>query len=152
MLILTLGSVSYSQSSDSNSGNGGKKSVVSGQNDRAELISRCEAATNEVDISRRLIPQLKDALAKAETEKLLLIAKGDATEQQLALKDEEIGHLRSALSNEQKAFDESQKALEGYKKQLAKEVRKKRFYKKLAKIGVVAGAVAGAAAVLVIKK
>lgn len=134
-------SVGYSQSSE-----------PSKTDSRAELISRCEAAANEVDVSRRLIPGLKDALAKAETEKQLLIDKGDADEKQLALKDEEIGHLRDALTNEQKAFDESQKALDGYKKQLAKEVKKKRFYKKLAKIGVVAGAVAGATTVLVIKK
>jgi hypothetical protein len=141
MMLLTIVSVGYSQSSE-----------PSKTDSRAELISRCEAAANEVDVSRRLIPGLKDALAKAETEKQLLVDKGDADEKQLALKDEEIGHLRDALTNEQKAFDESQKSLEGYKKQLAKEVKKKRFYKKLAKIGVVAGAVAGAATVLVIKK
>jgi hypothetical protein len=141
MMLLTIVSVGYSQSSE-----------PSKTDSRAELISRCEAAANEVDVSRRLIPGLKDALAKAETEKQLLVDKGDADEKQLALKDEEIGHLRDALTNEQKAFDESQKSLDGYKKQLAKEVKKKRFYKKLAKIGVVAGAVAGAATVLVIKK
>jgi len=137
---LTLGSYGYSQSSDSSNSN------------RAELVSRCEAAANEVDISRKLIEAQKDAIAKAEVEKQLLIAKGDADDKQVALLTEEIGHLRDALVNEQKAFDESQAALDGYKKQLAKEVKKKRFYKTLAKFGTIAGIIVGAGTVLLIQR
>ena len=129
-----LGSVSYSQSSVPSTGNN--------QNDRAELVSLMERAVAEVEQSRVMIEgyeaQIRgyeDAIAKAE--------KLDGDNQVLIgyLKAES-AKVREALSEKQVALTAKQKEVDIYKDALAKEIKKKNFFKKIAKFSTVAAAVA----------
>lgn len=126
-MILILGSVSYSQNSESN---------------RAELVSRCERAAEEVDASRKLIAgqeeKLKgyeDLIVKAEKLQLL-------SDDEIKLRKAETAELRIAIAKEREALGFKQREADELRRQLASEVKKKNFFKKLAKFSTVAAAVA----------
>jgi hypothetical protein len=82
------------------------------------VISLCETAKDEVIASRALIAQYETTLRDQEREQTL-------TESELA-------SVRDALDKEKKALGQSELAVKEYKKALAKEVKKKNFYKRIA--------------------
>lgn len=87
--------------------------------DRAKLVSLCEKAKDEVIASRTLIASYEDTITKQEAEQTLT--------------DAELLKVREALGHEKKALEHSQLAIAEYKKALAKEVKKKNFYKAMVK-------------------
>lgn len=120
-----LASVSYSQTS-----NGSTPQTA----DRAAIVSLCEKAKDEVIASRALIASYETTL------------QAQAKEQTLS--DAEIARLREALDHEKKALASSEAAIVEYKKALAKEIKKKNFFKRIAEGLAVAAAVAVTVAVL----
>lgn len=121
-----LGSVSYSQDSG---------------NSKAELISRCERAADEVDAGRLRIAaqesRLKDYEALIERgEKLQLLS-----DEEIKLRKAETADLRVAIAKERDALALKQREADQLRKDLASATKKKNFFKKLAIIGI--GAAAG---------
>jgi chromosome segregation ATPase len=135
--------VSYSQDSESSSQ----------KTDRAELVSRCEAAAGEVTVSRALISKYKQTLSAKEDELEKARKLQTASDEQIVRLQEEIVLIRQSLASERLALSESQAALKGYKKALSKMTKKKNFFKGLAKVLAVTTAVAGGiAAALILKQ
>lgn len=139
-----LGSVTYSQSSANSTG--------SNPNDRAELVSLMERAVQEVKESRIIIDGYKDQIANYE-DALAKAEKLDASNAVLIgfLKGE-ITKLREALTEKQVALDAKQKEVDAYKDALAKAVKKKNFFKKIAKFTTVSTAVLAAATLILLKQ
>jgi hypothetical protein len=140
-----LVSVGYSQTSENSIG---KISEA----DRAELVTLAEKAKDEVIESRQLVKAYEetlqvysDALAKAEAE-------GKLSDQQIALQKAEIAKLRDALASERTALAKKELEAKAYQTALAKEVKKKNFYKNLAKVLTVTTGILVAGAAMVILK
>lgn len=132
----------YSQSSASSTGNS--------QSDRAELVSLMERAVDEVTQSRIIIEQDKQQIADYDLA-LQKADKLDASNQALVkFLTDEIAKLRQTVADKQAALEAKQKEVDIYKAQLAKEVKKKNFYKRLAEISTVVAV--GAIAFIVLNK
>lgn len=139
-MILTAGSVSYSQTSEVSTGNP--------QNDRAELVALCEKAKDEVKVSRDMIKSYQRTLD--EYDRSL-----ESADNLIKLSTDEIALLKvqrdktaEALKAEREAFARSKAAETELRKALAKEVKKKTFFKNLAKYTTAAAIVLGAVVVL----
>lgn len=144
-LILTIASVGYSQDSASSSPDDARAR-------RAELVSRCEAAADEVESSRKVIDALRREIDAKDKVLGLALAKGDLDESQIAAQKSEIDHLRRSLERETAAYETAKKALDAYKKELAKVTKKKNFFKTMTKVLAVTTLVAaGAVGVLLVK-
>lgn len=137
--ISVLGSVSYSQTSEN-----------SKTDDRAELVSRCEAAVVEIKQSRELIKSYEETIAKKEKQLSTGMELQKLSDDQILQLNDEISSLRSSLTAERKSSDERQAALDIYKKELAKMTKKKNFFKTMTKVLVVTTVAAGAAATALI--
>lgn len=138
-MILTLGSVSYSQDSGSNTPS----------SNRAELVSLCEKASAEVEVSRDLIKAYQRTLD--EYEKSLsnadALIKLDAA--QIANLKAQRDAIAEALKKEHQAFEAKSAEATQLRKDLAKATKKKNFFKKMAKVGWITAIAAGAGLVLV---
>jgi hypothetical protein len=142
LTILMLVSVSYSQNSANSIGN----------KDRAEIVSLCEKAADEVIVSREIIKTyedqinlLQDALDKGQ-------AAQELSDEQIGLQKAEIGKVREALSKERDALASKELEVVTLRKALSKEIKKKNFYKSLVKILGTTTAISVAVAAAVILK
>jgi hypothetical protein len=137
-----LVSVSYSQTSEN-----------SKVTDRAELVTRCEQAKDEIIAGRALISQLTESLEKYED----ALGKAEEVEN---LSEQEIGFLKAERDAVRKALDLERGALAKkelevieYQKALAKMTKKKNFFKNLTKVLTVStGTLAAIAATVILKE
>lgn len=114
--------------------------------ERAELVSRCERAVEEIKISRRLITEYEVTLKAKETELEKARSLNTLSEEQIGLLEAEVGKIRTALDAERKALAETEAALEEYRKALAKMTKQRNFFRTLTKVLIVtAGIAAGTA-------
>ncbi len=109
-----------------------------------------ERAVDEVTQSRIIIEQDKQQIADYDLA-LQKADKLDASNQALVkFLTDEIAKLRQTVADKQAALEAKQKEVDIYKAQLAKEVKKKNFYKRLAEISTVVAV--GAIAFIVLNK
>lgn len=133
-------------------------SIASSQNsdpstvDRAELVTLCERAKDEVVTSRQLIgayqereAALTDALDKAERVSTL-------SAQEIDLLKAERTKIREALAKERSALATKELEVTEYKKALAKVTKKKNFFKTLTKALLTTTVISAAVAAAVILK
>ena len=116
--------------------------------DRAKLISLCENATEEVKILRPLIKEAETAVKAAETALEDERRAGSLTAEQLAERTREVENLRAAYEKLRTAFEEKEAEVEIYKKALKGAIKKKNFFKTIAKYSTTAAVILGAVVVL----
>ncbi len=136
---MILGSVSYSQTS----------SDSSQPSNRAELVSLCEKASKEVEVSRELIKAYQRTLDEydkslASADKIITLSAAEI--QNLKAQRDTIAE---ALKKERDAFEAKSAEATQLRKDLAKATKKKNFFKKMAKVGWITAIAAGAGLVLV---
>jgi hypothetical protein len=117
---------------------------------RAELISLCEKAAAEVKASRIVISDYKDAIAGYEAVLEAQDKERTLSDEQIALHKQEIVKLREALTAERKALEFKELEAAELRKALAKAVKRKNFFKSIAKISTAVAVVA--VGVLVLKQ
>jgi hypothetical protein len=136
-----LASVSYSQTSES--------SRIT-DSERAELITRCEAITAEAKVGRILIKEYEKTLAAKESALDEAVKFGRISDEQIDLMKAETAKLREALAAERKALEFKELEAAELRKALVKAVKRKNFFKSIAKISTAVAVVA--VGVLVLKQ